>query len=57
MVTNPQGITYFLNLFSIKHYPMQLMAEFGASIANIKRLCVSYKLLDTLEVRANLTAF
>ena len=31
---------YFLNLFSIKHYLGQLMAEFGASIANIKRLCV-----------------
>ena len=40
MVTNPQVITYFLSLFSIKHYLRQLMGEFGASIANIKRLHV-----------------
>ena len=32
------------------------MAEFGTSIANIKRLRV-LQTLDILEIRANLTAF
>ena len=32
------------------------MAKLGASIANIKRLSVLH-ILDTLEIRANLTAF
>ena len=31
---------FFLDLFSIKHYLRQFMPEFGASIANIKRLRV-----------------
>ena len=40
MITNFYVITYFWNLFSIKHYLRQLMAKFEASIANIKRLSV-----------------
>ena len=32
------------------------MAEFGASIANIKRLRVLQTFVDILEIRANLTA-
>ena len=40
MVTNVYVITYFKNLFLIKHYLRQLMAKFGASIANIKHLGV-----------------
>ena len=56
MVANIQVITYFLNLFSIRHYLRQLLAEFGASIGNIKRLSV-LQTLDTLEIGANLSAF
>ena len=38
MVTNIQVMTYRLNSYSIKHYLGQLLAEFGAAIANIKYL-------------------
>ena len=34
------GDNIFFIFFSFKHYLRQLMAEFGASIANIKRLSV-----------------
>ena len=56
MVTNFYVITYIQNLYSIKHYLRQLIAKYGASIANIKRLTV-LQILDTLDIRANLTAF
>ena len=56
MVTNLQVVTYRLNLFSIKHYLRQLLAAFGASIANIKLLSV-LQTLDTLKIRANVTVF
>ena len=53
MTTTIMIVTYIWNLFSIKHYWLQSLAKFWASIFNIKRMRV-LQILDTLEIKANL---
>ena len=53
MVINRRTLAYLLNLLSIKHYLVQFGPKFGLLLRTFS-VWASYKLLDSLEMKANL---